>query len=236
MSSRAFLRPRHALVVEILESLDARFLADAACYFGGGTRIVLELGEYRESADIDMICSSSEGYRALRSTVTNRSLGKIASRKLKLAREVIADRYGIRTFVDIHGDRIKLEIVREGRVDITGTLAAGIPVPSLDRKSCFAEKFLANADRWGDESVLNRDTVDLAYMIQGWGNADASIGYAQAVAAYGTAVRAALRLSTSKLLEQKEYLKRCVKGLGLSDAKSLVAGLRKLNGWKPAAR
>ncbi len=42
-------------------------------------------------------------------------------------------------------------IVLEGRVEESGQTCAGIPVLCLDRVTCFAEKFLANADRGGDE-------------------------------------------------------------------------------------
>ena len=86
-----FKRPRHALVTQALETLDREFLSAAKCYFGGGTRIAMALGEYRESADIDFLCADRDGYRALRSTVTAKSLGAIMRGKIPLAREVIAD-------------------------------------------------------------------------------------------------------------------------------------------------
>ena len=62
-------RARHRVVMDALAALDAGFLERAECFFGGGTPIVLALGEYRESADIDFLCASREGYRALRTTV-----------------------------------------------------------------------------------------------------------------------------------------------------------------------
>ena len=93
-----FTRPRHRLVARVLAQLDAGFLASAKSYFGGGTRISMALGEFRDSADIDILCASRDGYRELRSTVSARSLGRIAGSPIPLAREVIADRYGIRTF------------------------------------------------------------------------------------------------------------------------------------------
>lgn len=52
-----------------------RFVDPEACYFGGGTAIVLQLDEYRESLDVDLMCASQDGYRALRDTVNNGSLG-----------------------------------------------------------------------------------------------------------------------------------------------------------------
>ena len=48
-----YTRPRHHAVDSALTALDGEFLARAQCFFGGGTRVVLELKEYRESADID---------------------------------------------------------------------------------------------------------------------------------------------------------------------------------------
>lgn len=52
-----FIRPRHKLVLEALGALHADALAQTGCFFGGGTRLALALGEYRESADIDFLCA-----------------------------------------------------------------------------------------------------------------------------------------------------------------------------------
>lgn len=64
-----FERPRHELVMVVLSSMNRQFLAKSMCYFGGGTRIVLEINEYRESFDIDFLCADKKGLRALRSTM-----------------------------------------------------------------------------------------------------------------------------------------------------------------------
>lgn len=50
-------RPRHQRVMTLLDSLDDEILERNACFFGGGTRIVLELDEYRESLDVDFLCA-----------------------------------------------------------------------------------------------------------------------------------------------------------------------------------
>ena len=57
---REFDRPRHTLVWRVLESLDESLLSATKCYFGGGTRIVMELDEYRESIDVDFLCRADE--------------------------------------------------------------------------------------------------------------------------------------------------------------------------------
>ena len=62
MPKAAFKRPAHREVSAILSAMNAAFLRDAECYFAGGTRIVLELGEYRESKDIDFLCASRNGF------------------------------------------------------------------------------------------------------------------------------------------------------------------------------
>ena len=223
-----FTRPRHQFVMRILSLLSPAFLEDARCYFGGGTRIVMALGEYRESADIDLLCADRAGYRALRSTVTQNSLGRIAKGKIALAREVIADRYGIRTFIEIAEQKIKFEIIHEARIDISGGRHGEFPVPALDPVSCFAEKFLANADRWSDESTLNRDIVDLAFMVAGWSSADADGGRKTAAQAYGKAVNESVRKAVKKLHDHKQYLRRCIAGLRVSDPRTLGRGLEKL--------
>ena len=74
-----FRRPWHRLVWQVLESLNGDLLARARCWFGGGTRVAMELGEFRESVDVDFLCEDRDGYRILRSTVTQSSLGDLAS-------------------------------------------------------------------------------------------------------------------------------------------------------------
>ena len=221
-------RPRHRTVLSALRALDAEFLARSECYFGGGTRIVLELDEYRESADIDFLCASREGYRALRGAVSDTSLGRIAKPGLKLAREVIADRYGIRTFLDVGGEKLKLEIILEGRIELYGGAVNGLPVPALDAVSCCAEKFLANADRWGDESALGRDAIDLAFMAARWGREPVRAGLGVAVKAYGNVVSRAAKQAARKLLEHPAWRQRCAAALNLTDTRTLLAGLRRV--------
>jgi Nucleotidyl transferase AbiEii toxin, Type IV TA system len=228
MSEARFRRPRHQTVATALASMNGPFLEQSRCYFGGGTRIVLELGEYRESEDLDFLCSSPEGYRALRSTVTDTSLGAILAAPVELAREVRADRYGIRTFLDVGGSKVKIEIVLEGRLRLHGEPCTGLPVPCLDRISCFAEKFLANADRGNDEAVLGRDVIDLAFMLEGWGETPARDGAALAREAYGEVVDRAARAAAKHLLDRKDYLRRCISALSVSDAKTLASGLTRL--------
>lgn len=228
MPERQPTRPRHTTVVAALQTLDGDFLRESQCWFGGGTRIVLELGEYRESEDADFLCASAYGYRALRTAISERSLGRIAARPLALAREVRADRYGIRTVLDFGEARLKFEIVLEARIELGGGEVSGIGVACLDRASCFAEKLLANADRWRDDAVLSRDVIDLAFMAEHWDKADALAGAARARGAYGSVVDRALREAAQRLLDTEAHRKRCIDALRVVHVKTLAAGLRKL--------
>ena len=135
----AFRRPWHRLVARVLASLNRPLLASAKCYFGGGTRIVMELDEFRESVDIDFLCSDRAGYRLLRNAVTERSLGEIFIGDYELIREVRRDMYGIRTFLRIDGDPVKFQIISEGRISLTGAAVELFPVDALDHPSCIAE-------------------------------------------------------------------------------------------------
>jgi hypothetical protein len=224
-----FKRAAHGEVLDVLGKLDAAFLRDSHCYFGGGTRIVLELGEYRESRDIDFLCASREGYRALRETVSARSLGKMASaRQFPLAREVRGDQYGVRTWVEWAGAKVKLEIVREARIPLAGARIKGLPVSCLDRIHAFAEKFLANADRGLDPSTLSRDAVDLAFMLEGWEDAEARDGLALAQTAYGAEVLRKTSAVAGKLRTDRKYRGQCVRDLGIEDTATLGKGLERL--------
>lgn len=228
MSEATLRRPGHRQVLAVLSAVDSAFLARTECYFAGGTRIVLELGEYRESQDMGFLCSSRDGYRQLREAVSESSLGRILKPGPSLAREVRADQYGIRTFIESNGISLKFEIVREARIDIDGEGVEGIPVACLTRRYCFAEKFLANADRGLDASTLSRDIVDLAFMIEGWSKDTAMAGMAIAQTAYGDSVRRSLVAVIRKMKAEKAYRNRCIEGLAIADRKTLTGGLRAL--------
>ena len=129
-----FRRPRHRLVWQMLESLNGDLLARAKCWFGGGTRVAMELGEFRESVDVDFLCENRKGYRILRSTVTRSSLGDLASRPVELMRDVRADMYGIRTFLRVDGQPVKFEMIFEGRIPLTGEVRSPFPVEVLARR------------------------------------------------------------------------------------------------------
>ena len=228
-STPEFKSARHLHVWRALECLNSRFLAETCCYFGGGTRLVLDLGEYRQSADIDFLCADHSGYRRLRNTIKQDSLGAIVKLPLSLARDVRADRYGIRTFLDLAGEPVKFEIISAGRVLLEEDSATELPVPSLNAVSCFAEKFLANADRWADPSVLSRDAIDLAFMIKGWGVKVAVAGLQRATDAYGEVVVASCKEAIRKLMGDAGYCRHCLHELTVTDSRRLRSGLRALS-------
>ncbi|MDP6791991.1 MAG: nucleotidyl transferase AbiEii/AbiGii toxin family protein [Arenicellales bacterium] len=224
----AFIRPGHHLVLSVLQSLDSVFLEEAGCFFAGGTRIVLELGEYRESRDVDFLCADSAGYRRIRETVREHSLGSIQSSDLQLARQVRADQYGVRTVVQHNESTLKFEIIREGRIALDGEPVASLPVTCLTRRCCFAEKFMANSDRGLDMSTLSRDIVDLAFMIEGWSAKDAQAGLALAMTAYGKTVPDAISAVIEKMTQDRAYRSRCINGLAITEPETFSRGLRAL--------
>lgn len=228
MSKPAYVRQRHVFVNEILSCLNADFLLSSRCYFGGGTRIVLELGEYRESAGIDFLCSERNGYRALRSTISETSLGEIAAAPIAFARDIRGDQYGIRTVLEAHGQRIKFEILNEARIDLSGEVIERMHIPCLDRLCCFAEKLLANHDRWRDDSASSRDAVDLGFMVNGWGIGDFVAGARRAREAYGDGIEESIRAAAQKLLADKMHFRKCVDALAVREPGVLISGLQSI--------
>lgn len=202
--------------------MDPDFLRAAACCFGGGTCLALVLGEYRESVDIDFLCAAPEGYRAIRSTVSAESLGAPFKVQPRLLREVRADRYGIRTILDVEGVRIRFEVVLEGRIPLRCEAVDLLPVPVLARSDLFAEKLLANSDHWADRSTFARDVLDLLVMSAHWGPIPAeAIGIADK--AYGPAAQTAFERATQALADDPAYLARCFDALSVSsEAQAMV--------------
>ncbi len=214
----------------ILRMMNPDFLMDAQCFFAGGTRIAMELGEYRRSDDIDFMVSDINGWRSIRSQVTNRSLGPIFRQEPELAREVRADRYGIRTFLMVEGEPIKLEIIHEGRHDLGGQVLPGWPVPVMGRGSLMAQKLMATADRGLDRWFHLRDVIDLAFMVASWGREPFEEGIGMAEGAYGNSVRRGLANALRLLGGNPAYWRECMAALDVDAADDrLVRGMSTLN-------
>lgn len=211
-----YKREHHKRIQALLASLNTDFLKQNQCYFGGGTAIVLALDEYRESVDIDFLCASQDGYRELRNTIDNGSLGAIFARPVELARDVRADRYGIRTFLRVDDVPVKFEIVSEGRIQIDGAVDPVTGVPTLARADMYAEKLLANADRYRDKAVASRDIIDLAMMIGHWGAVPAA-AWEKVRKAYGPSAEKAFQ-GAVEMVGDRTYLSQCLAKMHMAPA------------------
>ena len=213
-----FEREHHRSVALVLQSLQPEALAQRHCLFGGGTAMALRYGEYRESMDIDFLVSDLAGYRELRQMLGGAAgLGPITrpGMHIELAREVRADQYGIRTQVRSGGAVIKFEIVLEGRI-VLATPGEGDRICGLHTLTPIdlaAEKLLANADRWGDDSVFNRDLIDLA--MQGADRKLLEAACVKSEEAYGASVRRSLAQAVEALRHRPHRLDDCMKALGV---------------------
>ena len=180
---KTYQRKHHQLIQRCLDNFNNHYLAEHSILFGGGTRIALELDEYRESVDIDFLCRDKKSFRAVREQVTNRTLGELVKEDFIYSRDIMFDRYGVRTFLDIDGVRIKLEFVAFDNYALEkGSGADLFNVPFIDRTSCFITKLLANADRWMQKPY--KDIFDLIAMSENWGDIPAE-AYAEAHTHYG---------------------------------------------------
>lgn len=160
-----FKRELHQIILNVLNQLNANFLLESGAYFGGGTLVSLKHGEYRLSKDIDFLCSSGTGYRWLRQNIAENQYNALfnTQNNLKFPREIKADQYGVRFAIMVDETLLKFEIIREGRIELgEPDYPNWSPVPCLNEIDSFAEKLLANSDRWNDSSVDSRDLIDLA--------------------------------------------------------------------------
>lgn len=158
----------HNKIFNTLNNFNVQFLLENNIYFGGGTRIALELGEFRESIDIDLLCPTIESYRAVRNTVLSNSLGNLVNNEFNYLREISFDRYAVRSFIDVDGTPIKIEIVSFDRYQLSGHYDKRFPIPYLDKESCFYTKLLANADR--AKLPPYKDIIDILFMVYHWGD------------------------------------------------------------------
>ncbi|WP_019025414.1 MULTISPECIES: nucleotidyl transferase AbiEii/AbiGii toxin family protein [unclassified Thioalkalivibrio] len=229
-------RDHHRRIISVLEAMDADLLERTQCLFGGGTSIALRLNDFRMSADIDFLCSSPEGYRELRSMIPRFSetgLSSLFQKPVRQLREARADRYGIRSVLDVDGAPIKFEIVMEGRINLDASFERFHGAPVLSMADSFAEKMLANSDRWGDRSIESRDILDLAAMVHTWGPIPLQ-SQMKVYAAYGSDPIDDLRKAAQFVLDQDAYRERCFESLQIdSESQAWVTNaLRHLGAGK----
>lgn len=228
-----FKRDRHRAVLSILESLAAEKLAVRRFLFAGGTRIALDIDEFRESHDIDFMCSDGSSYADLRMTARSQAYAGLFTthglQRLAFPREIRVDQYGIR-FPVICGEMpIKVELIREGRVEFEdGTNPDWSPVSCLSRVDCYVIKILANSDRWPDRQMLSRDLIDLAAMRVHWGPIP-ELAWHKAEAAYKSAARSDLRKALGCFMDDEEFQRRCFRGLSVDDSPAILRGLALLS-------
>lgn len=182
-----FKRKHHKAIANILSKFNAGYLQQHNILFGGGTRIALELDEYRESIDIDFLCVGAGSFRAVRSQVLSNSLGELlsANEKLIFTREIRADRDAVRTFIGGFEHPIKLEFIHFDHSALQRDNRQIFPVPCIDKNSCLLTKLLANADRYS--SADKKDIIDLCMMVHNWGDIPKGV-WEKADSEYGLAV------------------------------------------------
>jgi hypothetical protein len=164
-----FNLPHHQAIAAALDCFNPDYLLHHNILFGGGTRIALELDEYRESIDIDFLCADRAAYKAVREQVTHKSLGQLVKQEFSYVRDIRADRDAVRTIIDYQKTKIKLEFVSFDNYALTQIYEPDfLPVPCIDRVTCFYTKLLANADR--ALNIPYKDIFDLLAMYTTWGN------------------------------------------------------------------
>lgn len=219
-----YRREHHNRIASLLGQLNAGLFKETGCFFGGGTAIVLLLDEYRESVDIDFIVSNRDGYSRLREVFHLQGLTELFVGTPPACDKVVTERDKILLWLETDSERpIKMEIVFENRIDIEGEESAwGVPV--LSKVDMFAEKLLANTDRWGDSHSMNRDILDLAIMIDKWGPIPQQ-AWTKAEKAYRSAVYDAFGQAVMRISDQG-YLQECISDMSIeADPRILLARL-----------
>ncbi len=227
-----FRREQHRKVLSLLHAFDSEILSRCRFFFGGGTRIVLDFDEYRESRDVDFLCSDAEGYSDLRFKAATQGYGalfKPGSRDgVYFPREMKIDQYGIRFPVEVDGDMIRVELIREARIRFDhGARPDWSPLDCLTIPDCFAEKILANSDRWADRQFLSRDLIDLSVLRSRFGPVPEE-AWGKVERAYKASGRDDLLKAIAAFNGDDCYRQRCFQGLHLDDPARVLEGIAQL--------
>ena len=225
-----FRRACHVNAVQLLKAMDPHFLRETQCFFGGGTRMSMDMGEYRTSNDIDFLCSDRDGWRQLRRTVTNRHLGGLFIGHPTLRREVLCDSYGIRTVLEVNQSPVKFEIVRVADVSLHSDRMPPLEIPVLARADAIAQKFMALASRGADRAFLSRDLIDLSFALASWTPQEAQKGRAIAEAEFGVWVEQGIEASLRLFALDETYRSKCLQAMNVDVTDNrLLTGLKRLN-------
>lgn len=181
-----FRRKHHKDIAAVLSKMNSSSLMETQCFFAGGTAISLQLNEYRESVDIDFLCSDKEGYKKIRSEISSGNAEFLFGKEIDLPRELKVDRHGIRGRIFSNESIIKVEIASvDSSIKLSGEYNYNLNVPVLSQSDLFVQKILDNADRGINKSYTNRDIIDLCMMSAAWGGIPVS-ALRHAVDEYGS--------------------------------------------------
>lgn len=216
MLSMTFKFNYHNKILEILQSFNREMLVNSYAYFGDGSLIALNFGEYRWSKDIDFICPvPTSGYRYLRTIIFDGGYEALFhdQTKVKIGRGT-SNQYGIRMVVSIEEIQIKTEIIAESRFELDPPIyPKWSPVPCLNLNDSFTSKLLANSDRFMDDSVEARDLIDLAILRLQSGIPQKAI--AKAENAYE--VIRPLKVAIQRFQQRVDFRARCFSNLQIED-------------------
>jgi hypothetical protein len=140
-------------------------------------------------------------------------LGQLVVQEFEYPRDIRFDRYGVRTFINWQGEKIKLEIISCDDYNIEGSDLPGIPVPVIDHAACFTTKLLANADR--GLSPPFKDILDLLMMQLAWGPIPEK-AWKAARQQYGHAVDQAYSATLTNLMNNWPKLEKEALAMGIS--------------------
>ena len=223
-SQPMFKREIHQKILTILSHLNVEFLQECRAYFGGGTLVSMEHGEYWLSQDIDFRCPMDGGYNLLRRKVAAAGYDVIFANRdgIVLPNEIQSNQYGIRFPVIVDGTTIKFEMVCEGRIQFgEPNYPNWSPVPCLNQIDIIAEKLLANADRWPSDRVNSRDLIDLA--IQRLASPIPQKAIDKAEAAYQ--VMEPLNRAIEYFQDRPDYREKCYDILSIAEPHQVIDGI-----------
>ncbi len=217
--------------------MNADVLERCGIAFGGGTRIVMSLDEYRLSKDIDLLCPC-DTYGVLRQTLHESGVEGLMGRGVPAPRGFHADRYAIRTVVLVEGEPLKVEFLSCDEQRLTGPILCvrdpKLPVPVLSPQACVTTKLMANFDRGLDVRYRCRDLIDLAFMFLHWPEAmDAGAHTAETLPPMraGETAVGALQESVRKWLQSPMQQSQCARDLRVLDEPALRQGVQALDAW-----
>lgn len=156
---------RHIMIYDILKNINVELLNEYSIYLTGGIAINLLCNKFRDTKDINLLCSNNIQFTRFRNMVQEGGITELFLNSCILLRdESRIDQHTVRNAIVYNDEIIKFEIAYDPRIKITDKCQYMMDIPALTTRDLITTKLYASFDRTCSRDNLSKDILDLCVM------------------------------------------------------------------------